>query len=1100
MSFASDTADLLEVTPCSLSPTTTAAPHKNFLEKFGLRKPSVLSLSSVASSTNSPCASKRSVSPGPLQDEEKRKILKMLISPSSERKSSKDISEFMILADQTIKAARSAENLCTGGQVLRQESTHSLQVPLHNMGRKVTFSQVVDHLACSLSDSSSLSDISCGDEFRQTVSGTAHTTARRNRKMYKPSRRTRPRRPSRGDSSYHGTSGSEEIFESSLESIESYNNFQLKPLSLPTQHRNKINKISSADSLLSMIRNLASSKLNTSTPSSPQLSENGDILSSGYPTPLSTPDTPSGSFLSIQHLSTSKNSSKEKSKSGSQIMVSVLSPLNGKKAGESSDKSQSDSQTVTEGPPTITLEVPSFNYGKCLSPIRELPSPLPTPCPSPLPTPSIPRTSTVEDQDQSGLSECSSSLSFGSSVSRSSSLKKLINKSKTVPPSPGSSQDRIEGKLRDGRGKKHSISNDSYCSLDSGEGTYDPGEYCDGGTSDFSEISIPIPSFRSSSSSDIDGSLTKSPLQNPPSAIPIILMSLYDSSENLCKPTDTVVSPENAGTTRGKRLVKQRKIPANIVIPQVSISFEDDTKSQLSSNSSSNNSPVISPSGKLKKRPPPLIIPDSNFFNFQDDVQSAPVVTVEKFREESENLKQPKASSLDTNISLFKQKPVQEEEEETGPERVEISQQDDGQTVRAHFLGGARVLKPLERRAHVEAPDSPDPALPCPPSQSGDVERPSSPAHHPAPPLCVRPELVVLQMEERTVGKSSYIEMADILTNRDCREAQKQERSKLKDLKKNGKSWQSVQLGSPPLKKFESEFGYKVGLEKSTDKKKMMTFEQPQSLDGEGRAPMIKITPMSDLESDSDSCGALSHLHPVMDYLNPFCLQVPGSPGSPQQVTVSTCTSDSNLSSSGYSSISSPGGSRRGSYNRLCISESEDMSTPTTSSKNFFGAPPFVRRPSPLLKSPSCDSESSDQNPGVSSPVRVARLSTRIDKRALFRQYRTDSETTDDQAPAVTADSNDEGICLGKPSQNVKVGLSLPEIVVEHCSPNIIEQESTESNKSFEDSQDNPPHYSPSGSSSRSDSPTLSDKNSVILSQTLGRCWLRPIRYYTLLN
>ena len=189
MSFASDTADLLEA-PGSLSPSTTAAPHRHFLEKFGLRKPSVLSLSSVASSTNSPCASKRSVSPGPLQDEEKRKILKMLISPSSERKSSKDISEFMILADQTIKAARSAENLCSGGSggVLRQESTHSLQVPLHNMGRKVTFSQVVDHLACSLSDSSSLSDISCGDDFRQTVSGTANTTARRNRKMYKPSR------------------------------------------------------------------------------------------------------------------------------------------------------------------------------------------------------------------------------------------------------------------------------------------------------------------------------------------------------------------------------------------------------------------------------------------------------------------------------------------------------------------------------------------------------------------------------------------------------------------------------------------------------------------------------------------------------------------------------------------------------------------------------------------------------------------------------------------------------------------------------------------------------------------------------------------------
>ena len=52
-----------------------------------------------------------------MQDEEKRKILKMLISPSSERKPNKNINEFMSLADKTIKAARSAENLCTSTQV-----------------------------------------------------------------------------------------------------------------------------------------------------------------------------------------------------------------------------------------------------------------------------------------------------------------------------------------------------------------------------------------------------------------------------------------------------------------------------------------------------------------------------------------------------------------------------------------------------------------------------------------------------------------------------------------------------------------------------------------------------------------------------------------------------------------------------------------------------------------------------------------------------------------------------------------------------------------------------------------------------------------------
>ena len=64
--------------------------------------------------------SKRSVSP--MAEEEKRKILKMLISPVSERRpaaATKSITEFMSLADKTIKAAKSAENLSTSTQVGR---------------------------------------------------------------------------------------------------------------------------------------------------------------------------------------------------------------------------------------------------------------------------------------------------------------------------------------------------------------------------------------------------------------------------------------------------------------------------------------------------------------------------------------------------------------------------------------------------------------------------------------------------------------------------------------------------------------------------------------------------------------------------------------------------------------------------------------------------------------------------------------------------------------------------------------------------------------------------------------------------------------------
>ena len=94
-------------------------------------------------------------------------------------------------------------------------------------------------------------------------------------------------------------------------------------------------------------------------------------------------------------------------------MVSVLNPLNPKKSEggqqENSSQRQESADTSDLGPPTITLEVPSFNYGKCLSPIREMPSPLPTPCPSPCPTPSMVR-------------QHSTNISFESENNRFSSL------------------------------------------------------------------------------------------------------------------------------------------------------------------------------------------------------------------------------------------------------------------------------------------------------------------------------------------------------------------------------------------------------------------------------------------------------------------------------------------------------------------------------------------------------------------------------------------------------------------------------------------------------------------------------------------------------
>ena len=101
----------------------------------------------------------------------------------------------------------------------------------------------------------------------------------------------------------------------------------------------------------------------------------------------------------------------------------------------------------------------------------------------------------------------------------------------------------------------------------------------------------------------------------------------------------------------------------------------------------------------------------------------------------------------------------------------------------------------------------------------------------------------------------------------------------------------------------------------------------------------------------------------------------------------------------------------------------------------------------------------------------------------------------------------DEGICVEQSAivpikcrqdlaKNEPKSFTLPEIVVEHCI-NIPEQDSTESAKSvgssthnsLDDAQDPVLQFSQSGSSSRSESPSLSDRNSIISAslQVIGK-------------
>lgn len=65
------------------------------------------------------------------------------------------------------------------------------------------------------------------------------------------------------------------------------------------------------------------------------------------------------------------------------IEVPVLDVLNAHKSNSTSSSASSSSCNLLH-PPTILLEIPSGGINKCLSPIREMPTPMPSPALTPI--------------------------------------------------------------------------------------------------------------------------------------------------------------------------------------------------------------------------------------------------------------------------------------------------------------------------------------------------------------------------------------------------------------------------------------------------------------------------------------------------------------------------------------------------------------------------------------------------------------------------------------------------------------------------------------------------------------------------------------------
>ncbi|XP_024085463.1 uncharacterized protein LOC106663479 isoform X2 [Cimex lectularius] len=144
--------------------------------------------------------------------------------------------------------------------------------------------------------------------------------------------------------------------------------------------------------------------------------------------------------------------------------------------------------------------------------------------------------------------------------------------------------------------------------------------------------------------------------------------------------------------------------------------------------------------------------------------------------------------------------------------------------------------------------------------------------------------------------------------------------------------------------------------------------DKPNSLDLPCPPPIITVTcSMTEGESDADS-PAIKSGPTGMCYLSPFSMCSRND----------RTTSESNLSSSGYSSMASPGPSRCGSNNPLCPTDEEHH---------------IPRRPSPLLRAPS---EDADQHRG-----------------------RSDSETMSDDPQL---ESNDEGFGTDQLEEKIEDG------------------------------------------------------------------------------
>ncbi|XP_037027805.1 uncharacterized protein LOC119068348 isoform X6 [Bradysia coprophila] len=358
--------------------TTPGAPRTIF-GRLGIRKPSILSLSSPQPPggatartfslddllrppprrTPSPRKKRNNSTPTKKNAAEKKQILQQLISPAANQSRPKvSLDDLIHMSENRLKPvsidSESDVKETTFSENFVSAATKG-QLNDAKMEKKVTFARLLSKVSAEISSGSE------GTHNESALSLPVELPIRAS--SVPPSPCTNDIRSPHSTSSNQGSD--------SLSSSE----LMLPDIDIRSCNKRLRSKVSSADSILAMFRNFASTTVSSQMPSSMVISPTSSPSVSSPQDDHCDDESSTSSMHTPCSFTSGPNDSPVFYRQNT-IEVPVLDILSSQQSGNGSSANYLN-------PPSILLEIPS-NINKCLSPIREMPTPMPSPCLTPV--------------------------------------------------------------------------------------------------------------------------------------------------------------------------------------------------------------------------------------------------------------------------------------------------------------------------------------------------------------------------------------------------------------------------------------------------------------------------------------------------------------------------------------------------------------------------------------------------------------------------------------------------------------------------------------------------------------------------------------------